>query len=212
LGAIFRIVSPFAWRHAKITPDECIKCRLCQDACPYNAIRPPTEKLSAKQRRQNRRVLVRLLLLSPLIIAAGVAVGRLVSGPLANTHPRIRLARMVADEQTHHYDPLTKMVNSQSDETRAFYTTPETPLELYRSTLALQKKFDKGAMILGGFVGLVICLKLISLNLSRTREDWEPDQARCYSCARCFSYCPIEKRRRGELPDQEIENHDADGE
>jgi ferredoxin len=212
LGAIFRIVSPFAWKHAKITPDECIKCRLCEDSCPYNAIRPPTEKLSVKQRLQNRRTLVRLLALFPLIIAAGVAIGRAASGPLANTHPRIRLARKVSYEQRYKYNPATKMVEKPSDETEVFYRSDEEPKELLRSAADLQERFDRAAMLLGGFIGLVVCLKLIGLNLSRTREDWEPDQARCFSCGRCFSYCPIEKRRRGELPDQEIENHDTDGE
>jgi polyferredoxin len=34
--------SRFAWRKATITPDECVVCSLCEDACPFNAIEPPT--------------------------------------------------------------------------------------------------------------------------------------------------------------------------
>jgi len=205
LGAIFRIVSPFAWKHAKITPAECIQCRLCEDSCPYNAIRPPTEKLSAKQRGQNRKTLVTVLALTPLIIGAGIALGYVVSGPLAQTHPRIRLARQVSDEERFLYNEATKMVDDrdQTDATRAFRRTPESTLELLNSAVALQHKFDTGAMLLGAFIGLVVSMKLISLNLVRQRPDWEPDPARCYSCGRCFKYCPIEKRRRGELPESE---------
>lgn len=34
--------SRFAWRKPSITPDECVVCSLCEDACPFNAIEPPT--------------------------------------------------------------------------------------------------------------------------------------------------------------------------
>jgi NAD-dependent dihydropyrimidine dehydrogenase PreA subunit len=34
--------SRFAWRHATITPDECVVCSLCEDSCPFNAIEQPT--------------------------------------------------------------------------------------------------------------------------------------------------------------------------
>jgi polyferredoxin len=34
--------SRFAWRHATITPDECVVCSLCENSCPFNAIEQPT--------------------------------------------------------------------------------------------------------------------------------------------------------------------------
>lgn len=36
------VASRFAWRHATITPDECIVCSLCEESCPFGAIRRPT--------------------------------------------------------------------------------------------------------------------------------------------------------------------------
>ena len=36
------VCSRFARRHATITPDECITCSLCEEACPFGAILRPT--------------------------------------------------------------------------------------------------------------------------------------------------------------------------
>ncbi len=36
------LCSRVAWRHATVTPDECITCSLCEGECPFGAIRRPT--------------------------------------------------------------------------------------------------------------------------------------------------------------------------
>ncbi len=36
------LCSRVAWRHATITPDDCINCSLCEAECPFGAIRRPT--------------------------------------------------------------------------------------------------------------------------------------------------------------------------
>ena len=41
-GALLGILSRFAWRRASITPDKCVVCSLCHEACPFGAIRAPT--------------------------------------------------------------------------------------------------------------------------------------------------------------------------
>ncbi len=41
-GALLGLVSRWAWRKVGITPNECIVCSLCEDACPFGSIRAPT--------------------------------------------------------------------------------------------------------------------------------------------------------------------------
>jgi NAD-dependent dihydropyrimidine dehydrogenase PreA subunit len=36
------LCSCLAWRHATITPDQCVVCGLCEGECPFGAIRKPT--------------------------------------------------------------------------------------------------------------------------------------------------------------------------
>jgi len=48
---------------------------------------------------------------------------------------------------------------------------------------------------LGGFVGMVIGLKLIGVSVWRQRMDYEADKASCLACGRCFQYCPKERAR-----------------
>ena len=41
-GAILGLLSRVSWRKVSVTPDDCIKCRLCGSSCPFGAIRKPT--------------------------------------------------------------------------------------------------------------------------------------------------------------------------
>ena len=49
--------------------------------------------------------------------------------------------------------------------------------------------------LLGGWIGLVISLKLISLTIRRRSDGYQADPASCISCARCYVSCPIEQER-----------------
>jgi ferredoxin len=61
----------------------------------------------------------------------------------------------------------------------------------------IQRKFALASVAFGGWVGLVIGMKLLSLALRRERTDYEPDAGACLACARCFESCPNEIARRG---------------
>jgi len=69
-GVLLNGLSRFSRRHADITPTECVNCRLCEDACPFGCIRPPTPEKAPEPRAAGRRRLAVLLALLPLHAAA----------------------------------------------------------------------------------------------------------------------------------------------
>ena len=190
------MVSKVSKWHAKIPPDEGIQCRLCEEACPYGAIREPTAALPLAERRHGRRRLAAVLLLCPVLVAAGFWLGRQLEVPLARLHPTVRLADRILQEQT-------GRVEGTIDASDAFRNTGRATDDLYREALLLSTGFRRAGGWLGAWVGLVIGVKLIYLSVRRRRTDYQPDRAACVSCGRCFWYCPGEQARQGWI--QEIE-------
>jgi len=90
-GAILSFLSRLSWRHLQIPPKQCVQCRLCEDACPYGAIRRPTVPLPAEQRSKGRRGLIAVLAAAPLLVAIGAGVGYLIRDVLAFEHPQSSL-------------------------------------------------------------------------------------------------------------------------
>ncbi|MGD0655761.1 MAG: 4Fe-4S binding protein [Thermoguttaceae bacterium] len=192
-GAILGLLSKVSKWHVKIPPDRCIRCRLCEDACPYGAIRQPTVTLTVAKRGSARRRLAALLLLLPVLIGLGAVLGRYMEVPLARLHPTVRLAEHVRrDESGQTLQPGRENENL-INEIEAFRGTGRAVEDLYREASELTATFGVAGAWFGAWVGLVIGVKLIHLSIRRRRTDYEPDRAGCVSCGRCFWYCPEEQ-------------------
>ena len=185
LGAIFRLTGQLSWRRVKITPSECINCRLCEDACPFGAIRPPS-KPAAAGRRSDKRWLAVLLPLLPLLGAGGAAAGWYVSPALARMHHTVRLADRVFLEETGAVEGVT-------DDSKAFRNTRRSVEALYAAAGDVKARLAIGAAIAGAALGLLLGGKLIVLTRRRRRDDYEADPSLCLSCGRCFNYCPVNR-------------------
>ena len=188
-GVLLNWLARISKWHVRITPDECVQCRLCEDACPFGAILPPTPAQLPEERATGVRRLIVLLLLLPVLAAAGGWAGRQLCGPLAQAHPAVRLAEQVWREET-------GLALKMTTESEAFRGTGTPLAALYAQAAAVQRQFALGGWILGGFLGVIFCGKMIALSLQRKRVDYEPDRGACVSCGRCFEYCPKEQVRR----------------
>jgi len=189
-GALLGLCSKVSKRHVRIPPEECVKCRLCEDACPYGAIQAPTVDQTPRERLAGRRRLALLVALFPLLVLAGAAIGHQMGVPLARLHPTPTTAERVRLEET-------GQVEGATDASDAFRNTGRPAKDLYAEAVAMHGQFAVAGTWFGAWVGLVVGVKLIHLSIRRRRTEYQPDRANCVSCGRCFRYCPYEQLRLG---------------
>jgi NosR/NirI family nitrous oxide reductase transcriptional regulator len=191
-GIVLRNLSRLSRWRVTITPDDCIKCRLCEDSCPFGAINKATADWPERDYEKNKKRLGLLILLLPVLLLLGGVAGYNSHKVLSRVDATVRLADRIYLEET-------GQVTDTTDASSAFRGTGRTVKQLYEEAGRIENKFANGSIILGAFLGLVIGIKLILGSIRWRREDYEADRAGCYACGRCFSYCPREKVRREAL-------------
>ncbi len=187
-GVILRQMSRLSKWRVTIAPDECVQCRLCEDSCPFGAIKEPTTDWPVHEYDRSKKRLAFLILLLPVLMLLGGWMGSGVRMVTARMHETVRLAERVYLEDE-------GKVEGTTDASLAFRATGKEVKELYEEASNIRAEFGLGGWFFGGFVGLVIGLKLIGLSVRRQRKDYEADRASCVACGRCFEYCPKEHAR-----------------
>lgn len=175
------------WR-VTITPDECVKCRLCERACPFDAIQVPNVSQVSENRSTGMSRLGLLLCLLPvLVIACGWAGARL-DVVMSRMSPVVRLVETLRANSP-------AQMKAMAFEVEAFGGSGATNADLVAQSDIILRRFHRGGWLLGGFVGAVFGFSLIGASIRRTRVSYEPDRGTCLSCARCYMSCPKEHER-----------------
>jgi len=199
-GALLKLTSLASKWRVRVTPDYCTQCRLCENSCPFGAMREPSLGTAESTfHASDRRRLGWLLLLVPVLIAGGAWTGKHLGTPLSKLNPTVELAERYVNQQKSPVD-----YGVMTPETLSLQRAERDPEALLRSAADLRQRFTVAGMIFGGWFGLVIGLKLASLSLRTMRTDFEPDRGACYACARCFRSCPNELVRLGLMPASEL--------
>jgi ferredoxin len=182
-GALLRLLAPLSRWPVRITPAGCVNCKLCEDACPHGAIHPPTPE-GKTERGAGKGLLIGLLLLLPVLVGAGAFLARQASPAFARMHPTVRAAEELSLRER-------GLLKDDTTTTLAFDLTGEESPALYARACAIQGRFGRYSWFFGGWIGLVIGMKLIALAVRRRRTEYEIDQAACLACARCYPSCPV---------------------
>jgi polyferredoxin len=197
-GVLLNWMSRLSKRHVGITPDECNNCRLCEESCPFGAIKKPDEAAPPPNREAEVKKLAFIIVLLPVVVFGSGWIGSRLEIPLSRLHANVSLAEEILLENSGQRTELT-------DETKAFRASGKPTEELFAEASAIQRQFKVGGWILGGFIGLILCLKLINLFMRRRQSEYYVDKGTCLSCGRCFSYCPYEQVRLGIITPAEAE-------
>lgn len=205
-GVLLNLVSRASKWHVTITPAECIQCHLCADVCPLGVIQKPNTGSATLPddvwgfnphttvgRREGVKRLAMYIVLLPLLIVLSGWLGVRISPFLSRVNATVSLAERIWLEDT-------SKVEGTIEASDAFRGTGRPTEKLYDEALNLKKQFAFGGGAFGGFIGLVIGIKLIFLSIRRKRVDYEINRGGCVSCGRCFAYCPVGK----EIIDMEV--------
>lgn len=201
LGVLLNWMSRISRRHVRITPDECNNCRLCEESCPFGAIKKADEENQPIKREGDVRRLAAILVLSPVIILGSGWIGSRLEAALSRLHPTVSLAEEILLENS---GKSTEM----SDATKAFRASGKPSEELFAEARSIQIQFRRGGWVLGAFVGLVLFLKIIGLFVRQRQKEYDVDKGACFSCGRCFAYCPYEQVRLGQMTPEELKELD----
>lgn len=185
-GVLLGWMSRFSKWHLDIAPKgKCVDCRLCESSCPYNAMDMPTPLHLMETPEVGIKRTRRFVLLVPVITLAGALAGYLMHEPLSRMHPTVSLSERVAAEDL-------ELLSEQTLESETFRTGGTTVEQLHAEAGALRSQFKLGGALFGAFLGLVVGLKLVGLSVVRKRTVFEPHRETCFSCGRCYPYCPVE--------------------
>ena len=186
-GVLLNIFSRFAGKHLTITPEECTNCRLCEEACPYDAIIPSDTDQKNVAPEKSRKRFILYFLLVPVFAATGAFLLYTLAPSLSGANSTVRLAREIRTEKK-------TGIESEMKDVVAFKESGKTESELYNEEELIIGRFRSGSPWAGAFLGISFGIGMISLSIRTKRNEYKPHQGKCYSCGRCFKFCPIKAK------------------
>ena len=191
-GVLLNIFSRFAGKHLTITPAECTNCRLCEEVCPYDAIIPSDAEQKREEPEKSRKRFILYFLLVPLFAAGGAILLHNLAPALSGANSTVRLAREIRAEKKSGIESALKDVV-------AFKESGKTESVLFGEEELIIRRFNNASPWAGAFLGISLGIGMIAFTLRSKRTEYKPHQGKCYSCGRCFKFCPIKVKSYNEV-------------
>jgi len=183
-GVLQNIFSRFSVKHLTISPEECKSCRLCETGCPYDAIlqADPVKKLEITEPSKKGSLIYFLMI--PVLAAAFAVILYNLAPTFSAVNNNVSLAREIKLEKE-------KGIKAVSKAAVAYIESGKTDDELFAEEQLIIDRFRKGAPWVGIFLGLSLGIGFFSLTIRNIRTEYKPDRGRCFSCGKCFKFCPV---------------------
>ncbi len=124
------------------------------------------------------------LLFIPLFAIAGAFLFHSLSPVFSGANSTVHLARELRAEKK-------SGIESQTKTLVAFKESGKTEPDLFKEEQAVLIRYENGSPWAGVFLGLSFGIGMVSYSMRSKRNEYKPHQGKCYSCGRCFKYCPI---------------------
>lgn len=183
-GVLLNIFSRFSVKHVTISPAECRNCRLCESGCPYDAILPSDPVRNVEKPGTSWNGSLVYFLMIPVIAAAGAVILYNLAPSFSVADNNVSLAREIRLERE-------KGIEAVSKAAVAYMESGKTENELFKEEQHIINRFRKGAPWVGIFLGLSLGIGLFGVTIRKIRTEYKPDRGRCFSCGKCFKYCPV---------------------
>jgi NosR/NirI family transcriptional regulator, nitrous oxide reductase regulator len=195
-GVLLRLLSRVSLWRVTVTPTDCVNCRLCEESCPFGAIETANIEQTHPRGHPDKRRLGILLVLVPIFVIAGGWLVSWLAVPFSRMHFTVRLAEQIAAEDAGKPVEIIEASKYFHEKASSSEVLIQRKQEIAEESRQIRRQFYWGGWLLGGFLGVVIGVKLVSLAVYRRREDYQADRAHCVACGRCFTYCPVEHVRQ----------------
>jgi len=183
-GVLQNIFSRFSIRHLTISPAECRNCRLCETGCPYDAILQADPATYVEKPAEPKKKSLVYLIAIPVLAAGFALVLYNLAPSLSVVNNNVKLAREIRLEKE-------QGIKAVSKGAIAFFESGRTEEQLFEKEQQVIARFRKGAPWVGIFLGLSFGIGFFRLTVRNIRTIYEPDRGRCYSCGKCYKFCPV---------------------
>lgn len=182
-GVLLRFFTLFSPARPQITPQPCIRCRLCEQGCPNGAILPPEPEERSEVQKQGLRRLSLLVACVPFALFFGGLLGTLAAPAVSSLHRDVRLWHELRS-------------GAETKEVEAFEVSGTTLAELHARVLTVENRVLVG-MCLGGIflAGCGMAELIANARHRREEEAYRIVPSLCFCCGRCYTTCPLNRQK-----------------